>query len=304
MHVALMFALNDIDYFHGGSRSGIKAEISYLTQFLMLRESIRRSWLGAGFSFDFHILHSIDFDTQKTAMLTQMEDVTLTRAKYRGHPLKVRPACYTTPVDCDYKLILDVDMLAIGIPDFDFKKDVQAAYGGNKYNEKQWQEICKHLDCPMPQHAILQTDDGHYHNWNFQEPRLMHEGKLAQRLFPYFNNGAVLIKNEIAPTVGELWDQYRIAYSDFIQERQGINIDLEGQDVIGLAVNALSENWSCFAPGINLCINDNFEESRRLCPDAAETASLIHYINCTEGSEFYDVIWEYESIVRKYSSPH
>lgn len=295
--LAIILPFNDLGDFPGGSRIGIKGQISYFDQFLMLVESIIENWKGENFQYRIIALHSLPFSKEKKAILNQI-DLEVVKADYDEHPLKIRPAAYSMNFDCDFRLILDVDMIALKEPEFDFTKDALATYGGNKYNKRQWREICKVLGCKFPEFLSLKIKSGRYGEWRFLEHYLYQTGWIKGKAFPFFNNGAILVKNELAPELSSVWLDYRRLYTQYIKETCGANIDLEGQDVIGLAINQVTNNWSTLPKGCNYILQEKFYTGRRLIAATPEEVSLFHYINLNEGNQYYKLVQDYYNMIR------
>ncbi len=295
--VAIIMPFNDLGEIHGGSRNGIKGQISYFDQFLMLAESIMDNWPRRNFKYRIIALHSLPFSEEKKTILEQI-NVEVVKADYDEHPVKIRPAAYTMDFDCDFRLILDVDMIALKEPNFDFSKDVLSMYGGNKYNKRQWQDICQFLGCRTPDFFSLKLKPGHYDGWLFLEHYLYQAGWLRGRVFPYFNNGAVLIKNELAAKVGSVWLDYRRSYTQYIEKTRGADIDLEGQDVIGLAINQVTDNWSTLPKGCNYILQEKFYLGRRLIAANTRDVSLLHYITVNKGNHYYRTVQNYHDKIR------
>ena len=68
-HIAIIYTFNDIKGFPGGQRGGIKSFIDYFEQFLISYESINDNWKGETFTYEFHIIHSIKFSSEKYKIL-------------------------------------------------------------------------------------------------------------------------------------------------------------------------------------------------------------------------------------------
>lgn len=307
-HVAIIMAFNDVEIFHGGSRSGIKSGISYFDQFLMLAESIREKWREKNFTYRIVALHSQPFNDAREDILHQM-GVDVIRVDTEALPwdcgkqkLKIRPAAYMLNFDCDFRLILDVDMLAIAEPKFDFRKDIQATYGGNKYSQREWKAICNYLDCEMPRFpSLIKIYRGNYGEWSFLEHYLYQTGYVKKRIFPYFNNGAILVRNDLAEKLGTCWLEYRKRYTKYILENKGLDIDQDGQDVIGLAINQITDNWGALPRGCNFMLQEKFYLGRRMINRSNDIASLVHYINLSEGNRYYEMVESrYRKIRAKY----
>lgn len=301
--VAIIITFNDIQKFNGGSRVGLKEKISYFDQFLILYESICDNWKKEKFDYEFYILHSIPFKPNKLKIIKSLPMVNVQMVSYPKHKHKIRPMAYYLDVDCDYKLVLDVDMLALKEPDFDFTSDAQGMYGGNKYNSLQWKKICNFLKCHFPEDLIVKTDLGHYRKFEIKEHFLYHTTPDLPKMFPYFNNGAILIKNTLSQKLAEVWDGYRDTFTEFIFKEFNTNIDLEGQDVIGLAIHKVTKNWTPFERGFNFILQDKFDEGRELVDIYKGNVSLIHYVNVPQNTIYYPIVLNYYNQVKnKYYS--
>lgn len=296
--VAVILPFNDLEVFHGGSRHGVKSWIPYFNQFLMLYESIVENWNNKYFEYQIIVLHSIDFSPEKQKILDSL-DICVMKVNYDGHPLKIRPMAYRVEVECDFRLVMDVDMIALREPKFDFSFDAQAVYGGNKFNKGQWQKICRWLGCNMPSYRIFRIRKGNYKAWCFKEHYFHQTGKVKKKIFPYFNNGAILIKNSLSTALANTWERYRESYTKYIMSTEGVDIDMEGQDVIGLAINSVTDNWSVLPRGCNYALNEKFYFGRRMIRSGTESVSLYHYINLSEGNLYHHIINNYKELVSK-----
>jgi hypothetical protein len=298
--ISIVIALNEIKDFHGGSLNGIKSEIDYFTQFLMLYESINENWCEADFDFNFYLVHSIPFSDKSQKILDKI-DVAQVLTDYSLHKTKIRPVCYSLQIECDFRLVLDVDMLALGVPKFDLTKDFLAMYGGNKYNWFQWKRICSFLDCKMPVQRVRFFGKGKYNYWSFKEHHCYQLGLSTVKKFPYFNNGAVLISNKISHDFSIRWDDFRISYTTYVKREFNIDCDMEGQDVVGLAINDITENWGIFNTGINFILQDKFVEGKVMVNQYEQQPSLIHYINASIDNPYFQLIKDYQTkVILKY----
>lgn len=300
--LAIVIALNDLEQFHGGSRNGLKSEIGYFDQFLMLYQSIISNWQRKYFDYNIYLLHSIPFSDQKTKILNTI-NVKVEQVVYPHHTTKIRPMCYSHPIDCDFRLVLDVDMLALNEPKFNFKLDAQAMYGGNKYNTFQWSQICNFLDCQIPKQKCLKVQPGSYTSWSFKEHYLFQTGAIKRRKFPYFNNGAILIRNSKSNEFVQVWERYRSLYTKYVLEKFNLDIDLEGQDVVGLAIANITKKWSHFPKGFNLIIQEKFNDGKKLIHVFRGKISLLHYIHITKRHKYYNLVRaSYNEVLEKYYS--
>ena len=299
-HIAIIITVNDIENFHGGSKEGIKRRISYFDQFLILYQSIKEKWISNHFSYKMYLLHSIEFSNKKREILRSI-DVKTILVNYPQHTTKIRPMAYYQDIECDFRLVLDVDMLAMGNPTFNFNCDFQAMYGGNKYNEEQWFEICRYLDCNFPNYPILKKEKGNYKSWSVEEITLYQKGKINERLFPYFNNGAILIKNAISIDFVKKWEVSRELFTKYVKENFNLEIDMEGQDIVGIVLNNTSSNWMPFEIGFNYPLQESFSNSKSLLDVKNESLSLVHYINIKDNFRCSNIIYKkYLKVQRQY----
>ncbi|MDC7999273.1 hypothetical protein [Gilvibacter sediminis] len=296
--VAIVIALNDLETFHGGSRNGIKGEIGYFDQFLILYQSVKDNWRGKYFDHQFYLLHSIPFSEEKMAILRKT-DVKVMQVEYPDHPTKIRPMCYRVDIACDYRLVLDVDMYALKEPKFNFKYDAQAAYGGNKYNKEQWSDICDYLNAKLPEEACIKKEPGSYTSWSYEEHNLYQLGKFKKRQFPYFNNGAILVSNDLSKNLVDTWEAYRRDYTLYVKDRFDHDIDQEGQDVMGLAIANVTSNWNHFPRGFNFVLQERFVIAKKLVHIFKGELTLLHYIQITEKNKFYGLIKDMHTFIRQ-----
>ena len=303
-NIAVIIPLNDINEFQGGSKSGQKQSISYFDMFLMLYESIKGNWKKEKFYFKIILLHSLPFSYSNQEILEKL-DITQIKVEPADHPLKLRPIAYTIDIDCDYRLILDADMIALQEPCFDFNKDIQAMYGGNKFNRNQWDKICCYFGIKTPNYLCLRLKPGRYGAWRVNENFIFNALNIFGieiKLFPYFNNGAILVKNEISNHLGTEFIKYRRLYTEYIYKTESIDIDLEGQDVIGLAIDNITKNWSSFDSGINFIIQEKYFLTKLLVKIFPyKRVCLFHYINLQENNLYLDKLNYYRDLIdRKY----
>lgn len=303
-HIAIITPFNDLETFEGGSKASLKLQISYFDQFLILYSSIIKNWKQKKFTYSFYIIHSKPFSEARLKILNQLPEVKVLFAEYDLHETKIRPLAYTLDFDCDYRLILDVDMFALMEPDLDFTADVQAMYGGTRYNEKQWKTICSYIGAEYPDFELLQTEEGNYKKWGMNSHFAYHleDRYLEKRLFPYFNNGAVLVKNSISKKLGELWEDYRTRYAKYLKEVEGVDAGIVGQNVIGLAIHNTTKNWTAFPRGFNFLLQNFQADSHSLIEFFdSNKVSLFHYINVPENTIYYNLVdSEYKNIRSTY----
>jgi len=125
--IAIIIAINDLLSVNGTTQNGIKGELGYVEQFLMLYYSINDNWF---FNYKIYIAHSRDFSGRT---LTRLSALNVSFIKIDTPNLLVRPESYLVNIDCDYRLVLDADMIALSNPSFNFNYDAQGMYGDFDY---------------------------------------------------------------------------------------------------------------------------------------------------------------------------
>jgi len=301
INVVIITPFNEIEKFEGGSRSSIKEQISYFDQFLILYSSIIENWKDVDFKFSFLVLHSIPFKKKKQKILNKLDKLDSKLVTYELHPTKIRPLAYLIDIDCDYRLVLDVDMYALKKPTFNFNVDAQAMYGGNKYNNEQWEKICAFIGADKPKQKNLKKDKGGVTFWKIDNHVDYHLKGFETPIFPYFNNGAILIKNCFSKNLGKTWEEYKKKYINYINLNEKVKHQVSaGQNMIGLAIDNVVNSWLPFSPGFNFILQDKFTEGRKLIEEfSIDNVELFHYINVPKNSIYEKIILEKYKLIRK-----
>ena len=303
MKISIVYNFNDILFAKGTTQGGIKSTLGFFDQFLISYYSINKNWVTSKFTFDFYIIHSIPFSKDKLSILNKL-NVTLIQIK---SPLKDKVFRYHSlleDIECDYRLLLDNDTIGLKVPNFDFSKDALIGYGGSKYNLKEWEKICNYINLQLPQPKPLTTKSTpHYNNWCGLEYEAYYKESLNYNLFPSMNAGALLIKNSLSKSLGDLLRESSIKYHDYILKRDNINIGYVSQDVYGLCVNQITKHWSSFEPGFNFLLSRLPRIQPLVNSYPLNKISLFHYINTKSDkkSRFIPIIKNYhQEIIKKY----
>lgn len=248
-HIAIIYNFNDvIGAFEGGSNTGIKEEISYFEQFLLSYDTIKQNWNTEKFTFDFHIVHTKDFETKNQKVIDSLDDVKmyLVREPFDGTGL--RCLAFDIDIECDYRLVLDNDTIAIQTPNFDFTKDALVSYGGSVYNQTNYERFCKHLGIKVPR-QIPFCDVG-YLEWNTAEYEIYYRKNINRNLFPALNAGALLLKNELCKEFSQKLLDGVSKIPSFAKKYGGRSFKVV-QPIYGLILNDLTDNWAPFEKGFN-----------------------------------------------------
>jgi hypothetical protein len=290
-HIAILYNFNDKKRAASGSLFGIKQEISYVEQFLISVNSIKSTWINDTFTYSFYVIHSIPFNEKIKCKIEEVGAklifVNHDRSTY------LRTHCFTENIDCDFRLILDNDTLAIGSPNFDFTKDILGGFGGSRFNQFATEELCNLLSIKIPNVApIIKKND---YPFNGLEYKKYYEGVDYKDIFPYFNCGALLIKNSLSSAFGNLLNK-SIPLAETYAKHKNFTIFL--QDFYGICVNHITDNWAAFDRGFNYIINSDVPEIRSVINLYTGNISLIHYINCDIKSPYGKLILKYKENIK------
>lgn len=276
--IAIVIPFNDLKYVTGTTRGGIKGSLTYLEQFYMLYYSIKDNWK---FNYDIYIVHSCDFDTD---VLEKLKKLDVKILKITTTNLLIRPESYLLNIDCDYRLVLDCDMVALNNPSFNFNYNAQAMYGDFNY-ELLPKSIFKNLRMRIPnennyeKYQKIESGNDPFSKTNFDLINKFYDNKdHSKKFYPIFNHGAILINNKYTKIIGKKLLKYKVLYNSF-----------NGQNVIGYIINdSTNENWHHFDKGFNFTLNENrLQENKKKYLDDGGRIELLHYINVSKESKYF-----------------
>jgi hypothetical protein len=292
--IAIIICINDINYTHGKgpTKMSLKKDLSYFQQFLILYYSIKENW---NFNYHIYLVHSRPF---KESSLNILKNLDVTLKCINTENLMIRPESYLIDIECDYRLVLDCDMVALNNPSFNFNYDAQAMYGSFNY-EVLPNSIFKNLDIIKPEKKKFcnyEIKKGNNSLWNMNHINLIdnyykNNIDCEKKYYPIFNHGAILVNNKYSKTIGEKLLLYKKKYNT-----------QNGQNVIGYIINDVTNgNWTHFDKGFNFTFNiDRIKHTPNKFKYINEnnTINLLHYINLPKNSiyfkkyvkKYYDII--------------
>lgn len=211
--------------------------LTSVDQSCILINSINQNW---NFPHKIHFMHSYELRDVDRKRLEDLGANILHRKSNSKHPglaFANRGAAYLEPMEGTHKLILDSDMIALREPYFDFRYDVCATPGKSLFTPIQWKRMCDYIGIDMPRIPIKkETMSKNSYTAYYDNTRA--------KFYPYFNHGAVLIKNELSEEVGKKFIKYRdIFYTKFAH--------YHGQIAIGFAIHETTKNWGPLPKGFN-----------------------------------------------------
>lgn len=281
-HIAIIYNFNDIDgKFSGGSNSGIKKNISYFEQFLLSYDSIKENWNTQKFTYDFHVVHTKNFKNKNQKVLDNLKDVKLYLVDEPFQGTGLRCLAFDIDIDCDYRLVLDNDTLAIETPNFDFTKDALVSYGGSVYNENRYRLFCEELGIKVPKETPL-CDVG-YLEWNTSEYEVYYKQNPGHRLFPALNAGALLLKNKLCKEFGQKLLNGIPKIPAFAKKYGGRSVKVV-QPIYGILLNDLTDNWDSFERGFNFIVSHKMG-MHNIAKEYKGSIYLLHYINYSNDTD-------------------
>lgn len=289
--IAIIYTFDDkIVNYSGGSKSGIKKELSYFEQFLISYQSINENWNMDTFNYDFYIVHTDDFSEHNMNILNKL-DVTLIKTNSLFGNVGKRIGAFSVDIECDFRLVLDNDTIALQTPDFDFSKDILVSYGGAIYPNNIYKSICEdilHIKTPSestPQTSVVGFSDLEYANY--------YQSDTNKRLFPALNAGAIMINNSISYEFGNRLAKAVNMIPTFAKRFGGSSKKVI-QPVYGLVVNDVTDNWHHFDKGFNILLS-TFGRVKNVYQKYGGPIYLAHYIDHTNDDLIYKKIKYYKN---------
>lgn len=274
----------------------IKKEIDVVTQFVMLYNSIKDNW-----KFDYRINlfynKDIPFNEHDHELLESLDiDMYAVEPDWKTLPYAVRFNGSIHPLKnpSTHRLLLDCDMIALSEPTFDLSCDWQAMYAKTTFDAKYCEYINQKFGYNIP--LSYKTNKEMFFEYNIMR-------KPYEELFPHFNGGAFLVREELCEKFKESTSpSYDLAHDTNVPHHirhMGV------QYGASYALIKMSKNWKPFEPGFNYCLKasglvDGVETFEKLSKDEI---SLLHYCGnsayplCVK--HFRDAVEKYKPEVKK-----
>lgn len=299
-HIAIIYNFNDdFKTFRGGSQNGVKAEISYFNQFLISYETISKKWNTNKFTFSFYVIHTQDFSEEHFKILNDI-GITCIKVKNEFGNVGLRSMVFNVDIECDFRLVLDNDTIAVKTPNFDFTKDILVSYGGGVYTRDLYNKLCNFLNLKVPKEIPIENV---IQSFGCAEYVKFYNNKDNQeRLFPALNAGALLIKNTLSKNFGKKLTNSLRKLPEFARLYGGRGVQVV-QPVYGLVVNDVTDNWYHFEKGFNFLLSD-FRRIPTIYKKYKDDLYLVHYINYPKFKDVMnlDIPHHHRKVVKKYKN--
>jgi hypothetical protein len=296
-NIAIIYNFNDnVVNFRGGSSGGVKSKISYFEQFLISYESINKNWNLTKFTYDFYVVHTNDFNKKNKSIIDSINVKTIKVQNPIGET-GLRCMTFMVDIDCDFRLILDNDTIALQSPNFDFTKDILVSYGGGIYTKELYVKFCNFIGVKLPNEQPIENIT---QSFGSAEYEYMYKSNNNTRLFPALNAGALLIKNKLSTQFGKRVLEATKKIPDFAKNNGGYDLPTI-QPVYGLVVNHITNNWYHFEKGFNLLLSE-FNGLSDIYQKYNGPKYLLHYINYPINTDplSLNIPKHHQQILRKY----
>lgn len=227
----------------------IVKEIDLVSQFIILYKSIKANWKKLDYDITLFYNKNIEWSTEDKERINKLKDLNLIgvdEGDHPNYPWMTKIPCFNHKLKKigTHRLILDCDMIALNEPNFDLSCDWQAMFAGSVNKE-----VLKFLE---------NSDYINLKQLNLQNKicdnlfeRYMLNITNYKDLFPHFNGGAFLIKENLA---NKLSIKYKKCY-EYTEKTNNNNIKHIGiQYLISLYLYEMSSNWKPFEQGFNYLI--------------------------------------------------
>lgn len=222
----------------------IKRKITVVDQFIILYKSIKNNW---NFPYRISLCNSIEFNKTDKERLSELDiDLYFVEPDIPELPFYCRGACFNvqTSIKGTHRLVLDTDMIALKNPNFDYEVDFQAIYAGSLlFNNNDIKYISKKFG--LKETLINNNANGSLFKRYFNDEK---------NIYPYFNGGAILIKEEISTQFANLWTPTLLLSTNKGWNDKNVahsKKHLGCQLTIGLALLTITDNWKPFEKGFN-----------------------------------------------------
>ena len=293
LNLAICTCFNDIEKISIAQRkttnNSIKSYLTYTEQFEGLYRSIKKNLKSVNYKI--YIFNTIPFSQELNDYYKKLGVIVLTRKT--DNEYFNRPEIYMEKINCDYKLVLDVDTLivndfGINVINYIKKFDCMGTYGHRNINKYFYNEILNALNLSIPKEIELVNNNNDY-NWSniatYSYIFNKTPGLFQKRQFPYFNNGCIIIKNDKSYELGKLW---KIKRQELYDKNLIPNLGQSGELTIGLCINHLFDNWFHSPKGFNLVCSCQTNKYINLEFEKFTKPYIIHYISVPYNSKIYD----------------
>ena len=279
-HIDIICCFNDIPKtLNWDGQNKIKMfggeHLDFVTQFIVLYESIKENWK---FPYTIYLCHSLPLSDETRFRLEGLDIVIrkISSPDSKKFPYLIRTMSWAMKTYGTHKLYLDTDMIALKNPKFDLTKDFLVMPCNSNIMVDKGGELISKYSREILKHPVKK--------WNFGTNILtrLWTGELKpndykdKKFMPHVNGGAILMKNRYSELLAKTWWDIFSA----LEWRMNDYRPLLYAD--GLAITKLTDNWGIFELGFNYFDNKDNKEPWSLpskyYKDYKKNISLYHYV--------------------------
>lgn len=255
--------------------------IKLIDQFKYFYNSIKKNLNTI--KYDISIVYFDDFNNDDITFLNSLE---VNLLKINTNDIRIcalNRYIVNTPIKGTHRLLCETDMLLMNEPFFNWNVDFQAMYAGNIYfNNTIINKFIKDFNINKLKKFNLNKNRDLFVSYVMKK-------KDKLELFPHFNNGLILIKEDFARIVyNKLINSNFINYIDSNFKNNKNICHLGPQVIISILTYELTDNWEPFKPGINYLL-----KSLDVNIFNKNNITLIHYCGINAGSLVKKIYPEY-----------
>lgn len=267
LNIIILFSPNYNNEKHLGS---VIKSINLMDQFILFYKSIKKQLHSV--KYDISIVHWKDFNKEDLDKLKEM-DVNLIKTNSTDiNECSLERYNVKTRIKGTHRLIAETDMILLNDPKFNWNVDFQKMYDNvaKVYPYPIMKKIFNVFNIKNKYIKNYHINNNLFISYNVKK---IHKNKL----FPHFNNGLTLIKEEFSTKFYN-----KVISLERIKKRNNLFHSkyhhFFEQVLYGLVILELTDNWEPFEPGINYILKvwdvEKFEK---------KNISLLHYCGCGSG---------------------
>tara|TARA_Y100000814_G_scaffold270444_1_gene226547 strand:+ start:116 stop:1012 length:897 start_codon:yes stop_codon:yes gene_type:complete len=269
-----------------------------VSQFVCLYNSIKKNWNNCDYKINVICNKNLKWSESDIKRIENLDIsiIYVDKPDIKSLLWQTRLPCFSHPLKYKgtHRLVIDCDTIALNNPEFDLSCDWQAMYASYCSTKQMPNEhrkyICDYLNYDFDLKKKYKYLDSSFKTYNTNS-------SVYEDIYPYFNAGAILIKEELCKKYAELikpgFDLYEKQKWGNLTITQGIK-HIFLQYVFSYALIHLSKNWKPFNPGINFMPKDiNINQF------GIQNIQLLHYAGCSENSR-KNIFKEVKKILNDY----
>jgi hypothetical protein len=241
--------------------------ISLMKQFIMFYNSIKLNFKK--YDYRISIVHSTQFNNNDLEILKNLDvDLIYTTPppNFEEWRCGQKRYCVETKIKGTHRLIAETDMLMLKEPNFNLDVDFQAMFTNEILFSK---NIC---DLFINDYKLKKFDESYYSKKNIFNEYYINNTNYKS-IFPHFNNGLILIKEEFSHKVYNKMielDIFSIRKKNYIVNNNFLNQYIF-ELIMGPLLLSLTDNWMVFDKGINFLIKTGFNNFKK------KDVQFLHY---------------------------